>query len=99
MACWPWAPAWLRTRALALARCGLDAEAVSGLARAHAADPDDAEVLEALLRSEAASSGAPVALARYETYRRDLADRLGVDPDPALQSRAARAARGGRPGP
>ena len=25
------------------------------------------------------------ALARYESYRRDLAERLGVDPDPALQ--------------
>ena len=42
-------------------------------------------MLAALLRAEATASGAPVALARYDAYRRDLADRLGVDPDPALQ--------------
>ena len=51
----------------------------------HDGDPDDAEVLEALLRSEAAAVGGAAALARYDAYRRDLADRLGVDPDPALQ--------------
>ncbi|HEY3529822.1 MAG TPA: BTAD domain-containing putative transcriptional regulator [Nocardioides sp.] len=78
-------PGLVRTHALALARCGHDAEAVGGLQRAHAADPDDVEVLQWLLRSEAASVGAPVALARYDAYRRDLADRLGLDPDPALQ--------------
>ncbi len=78
-------PVLQRTLALALARCGRDAEAVEGLRRIQAADPDDTEVLEALLRTEAATSGAPVALARYETYRSDLADRLGVDPDPTLQ--------------
>jgi predicted ATPase len=78
-------PSLARTHALALARCGLDAEAVAGLAQANATDPDDTEVLEALLRCEAASAGAPVALARYETYRRGLVERLGVDPDPALQ--------------
>ena len=80
----------VRTHALALARCGHDAEAVGQLARVHDADPDDVEVLQALLGSEAATAGAPAALARYESYRRDLADRLGVDPDPALQ-RAHRA--------
>jgi predicted ATPase len=78
-------PSLLRTHALALSRCGLDAEALSGLGQAHATDSDDTEVLEALLRSEAAAAGVPVALARYESYRRDLADRLGVDPDPALR--------------
>jgi predicted ATPase len=78
-------PGLLRAHSLALSRCGLDGEAVAGLAQAHATDPDDTEVLEALLRSEAATAGVPVALARYEDYRRDLADRLGVDPDPALQ--------------
>ncbi|HET7071095.1 MAG TPA: BTAD domain-containing putative transcriptional regulator [Nocardioides sp.] len=78
-------PALARIRALALARSGHDAEAVGPLQRAQAADPDDTEVLEALLRSESATVGAPVALARYEAYREDLADRLGVDPDPALQ--------------
>ena len=74
-----------RLRGLALSRSGRDAAAVAALAQAHAADPDDAEVLEALLRSEAAASGAAPALARYAGYRRDLADRLGVDPDPSLQ--------------
>jgi predicted ATPase/DNA-binding SARP family transcriptional activator len=78
-------PVLHRTLALALARCGRDAEAVDGLRRVHAADPDDTEVLEALLRGEAATAGAPAALARYEAYRSDLADRLGVDPDPPLQ--------------
>ena len=78
-------PGLARTHALALARSGRDAEAVAGLQRAHAADPDDAEVLESLLRAEAASAGAPAALVRYDAYRRHLADRLGVDPDPALQ--------------
>ena len=78
-------PVLSRTLALGLARCGRDAEAVDGLRRMQAADPGDTEVLEALLRSEAATAGAPVALARYEVYRSDLADRLGVDPDPALQ--------------
>jgi predicted ATPase len=78
-------PGLARTHALALARCGRDAEAVERLADVHDVEPDDAEVLEALLGSEAASAGAAAALARYEVYRRDLADRLGVDPDPALQ--------------
>jgi predicted ATPase/DNA-binding SARP family transcriptional activator len=78
-------PVLHRTLALALARCGRDAEAVEGLRRAQAADPGDTEVLAALLRTEAATAGAPVALVRYEAYRSDLADRLGVDPDPTLQ--------------
>ena len=38
-----------------------------------------------LLRSVAATAGPAAALERYEDYRADLADRLGVDPDPALQ--------------
>ena len=46
---------------------------------------DDTELLEALLRAESVVSGVPVALARYEEYRRDLRDRLGVDPSDALQ--------------
>ncbi len=79
------APGLVRTHALALARSGRDAEAVGRLARVHEDDPDDVEVLEALLGSEAATAGVPAALARYESYRRDLADRMGVDPDPALQ--------------
>jgi predicted ATPase len=79
------APGLARTHALALARTGDDSEAVAVLRRVHEVDVDDVEVLEALLRSEAVTSGAPAALARYDAYRRDLADRLGVDPDPALQ--------------
>ena len=74
-----------RANGVALAGCGKDAEALPFLLAAHGRDPDDVEVLEALLRSEVSVVGAPPALARYETYRRDLADRLGVDPDPALQ--------------
>ena len=78
-------PLVVRIRSLAQARSGEDAQALAGLQQSHQAYPDDAEVLEALLRAEAATSGAPAALARYDTYRRDLADRLGVDPDPVLQ--------------
>jgi predicted ATPase len=74
-----------RVHALALSRSGRDVEAVGPLARAHERDRDDTEVLVALLRSEAAAVGAPVALSRYEAYRRGLADRLGLDPDPELQ--------------
>jgi predicted ATPase len=85
-----WGPALLRTHALALARSGHDTEATGRLIQVHEADPDDVEVFEALLASEAATAGAPAALGRYERYRRDLADRMGVDPDPALQ-RAHRA--------
>ena len=39
----------------------------------------------ALLRSVSAAAGPAAALQRYEDYRADLADRLGVDPDPSLQ--------------
>jgi predicted ATPase len=74
-----------RLRGLALHRTGEDAAAAPALRAAHHDDPDDVEVLDALLRSEAATAGVPTALARYDTYRRDLAGRLGVDPDPALQ--------------
>ena len=74
-----------RIRGLALSRTGEDAAALDVLRQVHAAEPDDAETLEALLRSEASAIGAAPALARYDAYRRDLAERLGVDPDPALQ--------------
>ena len=42
--------------------------------------------MAALLRSTAAVHGAPAALEGYERHREELADRLGVDPGPALQA-------------
>ncbi|PKH39864.1 Predicted ATPase [Nocardioides alpinus] len=71
--------------ALAAGRLGRHAEAYDGLVVAHDRRPDDTEVLAALLRAEAATAGPAAALARYESYRADLVDRLGVDPDPTLQ--------------
>ncbi|KQV70022.1 hypothetical protein ASC64_09600 [Nocardioides sp. Root122] len=71
--------------ALAAARLGRHAEARDGLLAAHERRRDDTDVLDALLRAEAATAGPATALARYESYRADLADRLGIDPDPALQ--------------
>lgn len=46
----------------------------------------DEEVVGALVRAVAAVHGVPAALERYESYREELADRLGVDPSPALQA-------------
>ena len=74
-----------RLLGLALARSGREREALQALRPAHDAVPDDAVVLEALLRAEAVVSGVPVALALYEDYRTDLRDRLGVDPSDVLQ--------------
>lgn len=75
--------AWaLRPEGLRLAAAGEYAAALPLLERA---EPDD-EVVAGLLRSLAAVHGAPAALDRYETYRGDLADRLGVDPSPELQA-------------
>ncbi|MFC7497240.1 MULTISPECIES: ATP-binding protein [unclassified Nocardioides] len=75
--------AWaLRPEGLRLALSGEYAAALPLLERA----PRDDEVVEALLRSVAGVHGAPAALERYEAYRVDLADRLGIDPSPALQA-------------
>jgi len=71
----------LRPLGLRLAAAGRYDEAVPLLERA---EPDD-EVMSALLRAEAAVRGVPSALDRYERYREDLADRLGVDPGPELR--------------
>lgn len=74
--------AWaLRPEGLRLAAAGEYAAALPLLERA---DPDD-EVVVALVRAVADVRGVPAALDRFEAYRRDLADRLGIDPSPALQ--------------
>ncbi|RYB91634.1 transcriptional regulator [Nocardioides oleivorans] len=69
----------------ALSRQGRHAEALPLLEGAAERWVDDAAVLGDLLRSMAAVGGPAVALGRYEAYREDLADRLGVDPAPELQ--------------
>ena len=75
--------AWaLRPEGLRLAAAGEYDAALPLLERA---DPDD-QVVAALLRSIAGVHGVPAALERFEAYRADLADRLGVDPSPALQA-------------
>ena len=74
-----------RVLGLALAAAGRDQEALTHLEQAHAAAVHDVPVTAALLRSIAATAGPAAALERYEEYRADLADRLGVDPDPSLQ--------------
>jgi predicted ATPase/tetratricopeptide (TPR) repeat protein len=75
--------AWaLRPEGLRLAAAGEYAAALPLLERAEADD----EVVAALLRALGAVHGVPAALDRYESYRGDLADRLGVDPSPELQA-------------
>jgi predicted ATPase/DNA-binding SARP family transcriptional activator len=74
-----------RVLGLALAAAGRDQDALPHLEAVHAAAMHDTAVTGALLRSLAATAGPAAALARYEAYREDLADRLGVDPDPVLQ--------------
>ncbi|HWU21938.1 MAG TPA: BTAD domain-containing putative transcriptional regulator [Nocardioides sp.] len=74
--------AWaLRPVGLRLAAEGAYAEALPLLERA---TPDE-EVVTALLRATAAVHGVPTALEWYEEHRAALADRLGIDPSPALQ--------------
>ncbi|GAA3392590.1 ATP-binding protein [Cryptosporangium minutisporangium] len=75
----------VRTRALALARLGRNADAAGPLAEAFREFPRDEEILAELLRCEAATQGPAAALTRYETYRRSLRDELGTDPGAALQ--------------
>jgi predicted ATPase/DNA-binding SARP family transcriptional activator len=86
-----------RARALALARLDRPAEAVDPLAAVAADRPRDEEVLVELLRCEAATTGPPAALARYESYRRELRDELGTDPGEALRAEHRRLLRGAVP--
>ncbi|SFC80011.1 Predicted ATPase [Nocardioides terrae] len=79
--------AWaLRPEGLRLAAEGKYADALPLLERAEESGQSDDEVIAALLRAVADVHGVPAALERYETYRERLADRLGVDPSPALQA-------------
>jgi predicted ATPase/DNA-binding SARP family transcriptional activator len=78
--------ALVRARALALARLERHAEAVGPLAEAARTHRRDEELLAELLRCEAAVLGPSAALARYETYRRELRDDLGTDPGPGLRA-------------
>ena len=74
-----------RVLGLALAAAGRDHDALPHLEAVHGGAVHDTAVTAALLRSLAATAGSAAALERYEEYREELADRLGVDPDPALQ--------------
>jgi predicted ATPase/DNA-binding SARP family transcriptional activator len=79
--------AWaLRPEGLRLAAEGRYAEALPLLERAHETAESDDEVVAALLRAVADVHGVPAALERFESYREQLADRLGVDPSPVLQA-------------
>jgi predicted ATPase/DNA-binding SARP family transcriptional activator len=70
--------------ARAAARTGAHAEALPLLAAASAQRPDDENLLADLLRSEAAVHGPGAALHRFESYRRDLRERLGTSPGETL---------------
>ncbi|MET9773427.1 BTAD domain-containing putative transcriptional regulator [Streptomyces sp. NPDC006367] len=78
--------ALVRARALALARLERHTEAVGPLTEAVRTHRRDEELLAELLRCEAAVLGPSAALARYETYRRELRDALGTDPGPGLRA-------------
>ncbi|KQW43119.1 hypothetical protein ASC77_22820 [Nocardioides sp. Root1257] len=75
--------AWaLRPEGLRLAAAGDYVAALPLLERA----ASDDDVVAALLRSVAGVHGVPAALDRYESYRVELSDRLGIDPSPDLQA-------------
>jgi predicted ATPase/DNA-binding SARP family transcriptional activator len=73
--------------AQALSRTGAHAEALPELERAWPQSGGDEPLLADLLQSQAAVRGPAVALERYELYRRDLRERLGVNPGERLQAR------------
>jgi predicted ATPase/tetratricopeptide (TPR) repeat protein len=79
--------AWaLRPEGLRLAAEGRYAEALPLLERALEHAESDDEVTGALVRAIADVQGVPAALERFAAYQEGLADRLGVDPSPALQA-------------
>lgn len=86
-----------RVRALALSRLGRHGDAFEALAGLAGERSRDEEVLLELLRCEAATVGAPAALARYEAYRRALRAELGTNPGPALQTVHRQLLRGASP--
>jgi predicted ATPase/DNA-binding SARP family transcriptional activator len=71
--------------ARANSRTGAHAHAFPALEAAHTQHPDDEALLADLLRSEAAVRGPGAALARFETHRRDLRERLGTNPGERLR--------------
>ncbi len=71
--------------ARASSRTGAHAAAFPVLAAAYGRRPHDESLLADLLHSEAAVAGPAAALARYESYRRDVRDRVGADPGEELQ--------------
>jgi predicted ATPase/DNA-binding SARP family transcriptional activator len=66
-------------------RIGAHADALPVLAAAYAERPEDESLLGDLLRSEAVVRGPAAALERFERYRRDLRERLGINPGESLQ--------------
>ncbi|MEU9719939.1 BTAD domain-containing putative transcriptional regulator [Streptomyces sp. NPDC047976] len=87
----------LRARALGLARTGREPEALEPLAELARELPRDEELLLELVRCEAATAGAPTALATYDRHRRALRDDLGTDPGPALRALHRELLRAGTP--
>lgn len=72
-------------RARALARSGREWQAYPILRETAEHHPDDESLLTDLVSAEARVRGSAAALERLERYRRDLRERLGTDPSPALQ--------------
>ncbi|GHH11877.1 ATP-binding protein [Streptomyces lanatus] len=86
-----------RLRALSLARSGRREEAVGPLGELVGGAALDEEPLLELMRCQAATAGAAVALATYDSHRRRLRDELGTDPGPALQELHQELLRGQAP--
>ncbi len=70
----------------ALSGLGDHDEALPLLEGAPGREAGDEATVAALLRSTSAVHGAPAALDAYERHRKELADRLGIDPGPGLQA-------------